>query len=373
MKLNNFSKLIISVIVCELVGVIGSIFTVSSIPSWYAGLAKPALNPPSWVFGPVWIVLYFLMGMAAFLIWSSYAKASEGQEKRKIKIALGVFGVQLFLNAIWSIIFFGLRNPGWAFVEIIFLWLAIIWVIIVFYKISRLAALLLLPYILWVSFAAYLNYSIWQLQINVPETTNCEIDSDCAVFGKTGDCNCGCYNKNNLPSETGGECFCAAPISCKCANGKCEGIFRGEINDFDGCVEAGYAILESYPRQCRVSDGRGFIEDIGNELEKSDLIRVSKPRPNETIISPLKIRGEARGFWFFEASFPVKLFDANGLLLAAIPAQASGDWMTEDFVSFEAEIEFQLPETEKGTLILEKDNPSGIPEYGDELEIPVRF
>jgi len=157
MKLNNFFKLVIAIVVSELAGIIGSIFTVSAIPNWYAGIVKPALNPPSWVFGPAWTTLYALMGIAAFLIWKS------GWEKKEIKKALGVFGIQLFLNAFWSIIFFGLQNPFWAFVEIIVLWLAILWTVLAFYKISRPAAYLLLPYILWVSFAAYLNYSIWML------------------------------------------------------------------------------------------------------------------------------------------------------------------------------------------------------------------
>ena len=168
MKLNNFVKLIIAVGVCELAGVVGSVFTVSSIPTWYAGLMKPALNPPAWVFGPAWTTLYLLMGISVFLVWSSYAKASEGQEKRKIKIALVIFGLQLFLNATWSIIFFGLKNPGWAFVDITLLWLAILATILAFYKISRPAAYLLLPYILWVSFAGYLNYSIWTLNQETP-------------------------------------------------------------------------------------------------------------------------------------------------------------------------------------------------------------
>ena len=175
MKLNNFVKLIIAVGVCELAGVVGSIFTVSSIPTWYAGLVKPALNPPSWVFGPAWITLYFLMGVAVFLVWSSYAKDTDGQRRRTIKIAFGIFGVQLFLNAIWSIIFFGLKNPGVAFVEIIFLWLAILATIIAFSKISRLAVWLLVPYILWVSFAGYLNYSIWTL--NQAEPVACTMDA----------------------------------------------------------------------------------------------------------------------------------------------------------------------------------------------------
>jgi translocator protein len=156
MKLNNFFKL--------LAGVIGSVFMVStsSPQAWYAGLVKPALNPPGWIFGPVWTTLYALMGVAAWLVWKQWSQGSPSTRLR-VKTALAVFGLQLFLNAIWSIIFFGLQNPGWALVDIVFLWLAIIWTIIVFYKISRPAAYLLTPYILWVSFAMYLNYAIWAL------------------------------------------------------------------------------------------------------------------------------------------------------------------------------------------------------------------
>ena len=160
MKINNFLKLVIAIVISQLAGVVGSVFTVSSIPTWYAALQKPSFNPPNWIFGPAWTTLYLLMGVAAFLIWSSYAKATDGQSRKRIKIALGIFGCQLILNALWSIIFFGLHSPLWAFVEIIFLWLAIFATIIAFYKISRPAAYLLLPYILWVSFASILNFSI---------------------------------------------------------------------------------------------------------------------------------------------------------------------------------------------------------------------
>jgi len=154
MKLNNFLKLVIAIVVSELAGIVGSVFTVSSIPTWYATLQKPSFSPPNWIFGPAWTTLYFLIGIAAFLVWK------KGLERKDVKIALGVFGVQLFLNTLWSIIFFGLHNPFWAFIEIIVLWLAILATISAFYKISRPAAYLLLPYILWVSFAAVLNFSI---------------------------------------------------------------------------------------------------------------------------------------------------------------------------------------------------------------------
>ncbi|MBI2108677.1 MAG: tryptophan-rich sensory protein [Parcubacteria group bacterium] len=154
---NNFFRLVIAIAVSEAAGIIGSVFTVSAIPTWYAGLVKPALNPPSWVFGPVWTILYALMGIAAFWVWRM------GWERKEIKMALGVFGIQLFLNAIWSIIFFGLHSSTWALVDIILLWFAIVWTMVVFYKISKPAAYLLIPYLLWVSFASYLNYSIWLL------------------------------------------------------------------------------------------------------------------------------------------------------------------------------------------------------------------
>ena len=106
---------------------------------------------------------------------------------------------------------------------------------------------------------------------------------------------------------------------------------------------------------------------------KPDLIRVLTPKPNETITSPLRIEGEARGFWFFEASFPVRLVDDSGKELGLAIAQAQDEWMTENFVPFRTELEFKPPAAEQGILILEKDNPSGLPEHADELRIPVRF
>ena len=157
MKISNPLKLAICVIGCELAGMLGSVFTISAIPTWYATLQKPALNPPSWIFAPVWITLYVLMGIAAFLVWR------KGSEKKEVKKALAVFILQLILNAIWTPIFFGLHNPGLGLIVIIALWLSIIWTMISFHKISRAAMYLLVPYLLWVSFASYLNYSIWAL------------------------------------------------------------------------------------------------------------------------------------------------------------------------------------------------------------------
>lgn len=163
MKLKNVWRLIAAIAVCELAGIVGSFFTAPEIPTWYSTLAKPMLNPPDWVFAPVWTILFALMGVAAFLIWSAYAKASDGQAKRTIKIALGVFLGQLVLNSFWSIVFFNWHSLSGAFAVIILLWLAILTTIIYFAKISKATFWLLLPYIVWVSFAAYLNIGLWML------------------------------------------------------------------------------------------------------------------------------------------------------------------------------------------------------------------
>ena len=142
------------VVLVELVGVIGSIFTSPAIPTWYATLNKPSFNPPNWIFAPVWTLLYLSMGISAFLIWE------KGINKKEVRIALLIFGSQLILNVLWSYLFFGLKSPSLAFVGIIVLWLAITATIYAFYKISKPAGLILIPYILWVTFAAFLNFSI---------------------------------------------------------------------------------------------------------------------------------------------------------------------------------------------------------------------
>ncbi|MBI4094343.1 MAG: GerMN domain-containing protein [Candidatus Liptonbacteria bacterium] len=111
----------------------------------------------------------------------------------------------------------------------------------------------------------------------------------------------------------------------------------------------------------------------GGDADKSNLIRLETPLRDAVVRSPLVVRGEARGTWFFEASFPVRILDGNGNELGVVPAQAQGEWMTEAFVPFEATLTFTPPTTDTGTLILEKDNPSGLPEHADELRIPVRF
>lgn len=157
MKKEKIITLVGAIAVCELAGVIGSVFTTPAIPGWYAGISKPELNPPNWIFGPVWTSLFALMGIALYLVWQ------KKLENKKAKEAINYFILQLILNVAWSAIFFGLKNPAAAFFEIILLWLAILATIITFAKVSRPAAWLLLPYILWVTFAAYLNYTIWIL------------------------------------------------------------------------------------------------------------------------------------------------------------------------------------------------------------------
>ena len=145
-----------------------------------------------------------------------------------------------------------------------------------------------------------------------------------------------------------------------------------QITNFEECVAAGNPVMESYPRQCQ-ANGQVFTEEIGNELDKTNLIRVDFPRPDQIIASPLTIIGQARGYWFFEADFPVKLYDANDNLIASGIAFAQTDWMTEDFVPFTAELKFTLPTTAQGTLVLEKANPSDLPANADQLNIPVNF
>jgi tryptophan-rich sensory protein len=142
------------------------------IASWYAALVKPALNPPAWIFSPVWTVLYLMMAVALVLVGKNYFLIRGNKPMvRRWRWAIFFFFVQLGLNALWSLIFFGstsltingLNNIGIAFIEIIFLWFAIVATIITFARISKLAAWLLVPYLLWVSFATYLNYVIWLL------------------------------------------------------------------------------------------------------------------------------------------------------------------------------------------------------------------
>ena len=148
-----------------------------------------------------------------------------------------------------------------------------------------------------------------------------------------------------------------------------------DVSNFEECVAAGNPVMESYPRKC-TANGQTFTENIGNELEKTGLIHLNSPRPNETVSSPLIVEGEAVGNWFFEASFPVFLVDWDGVIIAQGIATAQGDWMTENFVPFTATLTFDTATStysNRGALILKKDNPSGLPENDDALEIPVKI
>ncbi|HLB60265.1 MAG TPA: Gmad2 immunoglobulin-like domain-containing protein [Patescibacteria group bacterium] len=145
------------------------------------------------------------------------------------------------------------------------------------------------------------------------------------------------------------------------------------IANFEECAAAGYPVMESYPEQCRTPDGKTFTRDIGNELEFSDEIIVGNPRPNQVINNPLSVSGQARGIWYFEANFPVELFDEHNKSLGVTYAAAQGEWMTGEFVAFTAELSYAVPSTRKGKLVIRNANPSGLPEQGKELVIPVIF
>lgn len=159
MKVENAIKLIISISICQLAGVIGSIFTSPSIPVWYATLQKPFFSPPNWIFAPVWILLFTLMGISLYLI------LIENLHDKAVKIGLVIFSIQLILNISWSYLFFNLQNILFALFEIIILWFAIVLTIYQFQKINKKSAYLLMPYLLWVTFAAILNFAIWRLNL----------------------------------------------------------------------------------------------------------------------------------------------------------------------------------------------------------------
>jgi len=155
--MKNHYKLIIAVVVSLMAGVLGSVFTSEAIPTWYATLEKPDFTPPNWVFAPVWTTLYILMGVAAYLVWR------EGFHKTEVKIALTLYAIQLTLNVLWSMIFFGLRNPLYGLFDISALIILLILTTKQFREINKNAALLLMPYLLWVLYASLLNFNIWLL------------------------------------------------------------------------------------------------------------------------------------------------------------------------------------------------------------------
>lgn len=152
--MNKILKPLLYILVCEVVGLSAAPFTISAVSGWYAFLNKPTLSPPNWIFGPVWTILYLTMGLSAYLIWE------RGHDKKGAKTAKFYFFTQLILNFLWSVLFFGFRLPILGFIDILALWIAILLTIINFFKVNRIAAWLLVPYLLWVSFAGFLNFSI---------------------------------------------------------------------------------------------------------------------------------------------------------------------------------------------------------------------
>ena len=150
-------KIVLVIVVCVTIGYLSGMVTRDSITTWYPTLVKPVFNPPNWIFAPVWTLLYLMMAIAAGLVWTSNC------EDKAVKKALGFFAIQFGLNALWSYLFFGLHNPLVALFEIFLLLLMIFETYVLFKKIDKLAGLLLVPYLAWVSFAMVLNFSIWWL------------------------------------------------------------------------------------------------------------------------------------------------------------------------------------------------------------------
>jgi tryptophan-rich sensory protein len=152
----SWISLVPFVVVCFTAAAIGSLFTSTSINTWYTQLRRPEWTPPNWIFGPVWTALYLMMAISAWLVWRDASWPQAG-------LALALFAVQLVLNSLWSVIFFGLHRIGTAFGEILILWTMIVATAVAFLPISLLATWLLIPYLLWVVFASYLNFRIWQM------------------------------------------------------------------------------------------------------------------------------------------------------------------------------------------------------------------
>ena len=153
-RLVNILKLIISLVACLAAGGIGSIFTTPSIGGWYAGLVKPSFTPPNWLFGPAWTVLYILMGISLYLV------VIRGWENETVKTGIILFAAQLVVNLLWSIIFFGLHSPLGGLACIFVLLALIVATIITFYRLSKPAAVLLIPYLAWVCIATALNAGV---------------------------------------------------------------------------------------------------------------------------------------------------------------------------------------------------------------------
>jgi len=145
--------------ICLFIGFLGSLATQTSIEGWYSQLNKPSFNPPNWIFGPVWSLLFILIGIAAGIVWN------KGFYHKWVQIALYHFGFQLLLNASWSLLFFGLKEPFWALIDIIALFVVLLFTIRWFKIVNNIAAYLLVPYAIWVAFAAILNFEIWRLNL----------------------------------------------------------------------------------------------------------------------------------------------------------------------------------------------------------------
>lgn len=159
----KISKIIFSIGLCLSTGILGSFFTVSSIKYWYAVLNKPFFSPPNWIFAPVWTILYILMGISFYLIWIKLGDKKYIKKAKFIKLSLVIFLIHLIFNASWSIVFFGMHDISLALINILIIWALIVVLMVKFYKIDKKASLLLTPYLIWVSFATVLNYSIWIL------------------------------------------------------------------------------------------------------------------------------------------------------------------------------------------------------------------
>ncbi len=262
-----------------LVAGLGSYFTSLGMSGWYQTLLLPGFTPSGQFIGIIWMILYALLAL-------SLITAFDQKPQRSLGRLTAFYLVNGALSVLWCYLFFSLHRLDVAFIACMALLLSVALLIVENLRFKRLAALLLLPYLLWVAFAGYLNYSIWSLNLNVQPP---------------------------------------------------------------------------------------LVSSEGNSAEKLDRIRLSTPATGDVIKSPVHIEGEARGTWYFEASFPITLEDANGGVLASGHADAKSDWMTEDFVPFTADLSFKTPATSTGKLVLHRDNPSGLPQNDDELWIPVRF
>lgn len=153
-KVRDIPAVLASILLCQAAGLIGSVFTTPAIPTWYASLKKPFFTPPSWIFAPVWVTLFTLMGISLYIVWK------KGLGRREVRRGVSLFGVQLALNVLWSVVFFGMHSPLYGLIIIVLLWAVLLATVVAFYRISKPAGVLLVPYFLWGSFASALNLAI---------------------------------------------------------------------------------------------------------------------------------------------------------------------------------------------------------------------